>query len=936
MAIPRHDTNFAHYHAHSKFSVLDGTSEVSDLVKRAHELGQPALALTDHGNLGGAVQLYQNANKYGIKPFIGLEGYLIDPEVTDWDTTKERVDRFHFGIIARTEEGYKGLVKFSSMTHTRPRFNRFPRASINDIIELGGEYGDDLILTSGCYFGYVQQGLMQSYDVAYERADMLSQVFPNMFMEAQHHNIHHENEMGDDEIVESIIELADSLGIGVIATQDGHYTNQKDKSAHELMKQLGYGGGDNEFPGDSFHLASADWVAEHYSQEQWDLFEDSYDELLDMHDLKIKPLDTFKVDVPKISKNPKKKFQDSVSAAHKTYTKDMSAKNYDTYTERMAYEMDIILTLGMEEYFNIVEDYVKWCHQQEITVEARGSGNGSYVCFLLGITQVDPIIWGVDFDRFLSKDRTKPADIDMDVEDARRKELVDYLLAKYEAVNIGTWGKMGTRYDEVENVERGSILVSWKSAKRRQCEEEAYAHYKRMSPNVEPKVGEYKARGAAMFNKYYAHINDVRDVATVEPDEYEPLRRLSELQVFKSYGCHAGGILLSGEHIKIEDYIPTMLVASSNTRVTQFDMDDVEEFGLLKMDILGQATLRTMKLAQEMIGRADPTNFDWIPNDDKDATKILREGRTNNGIFHFEGWTKAKGGKEMGIRSTKDAILASALYMPGAMNSGQTAHYNDMRKNADKRRSIQYIHPIFEKHLKETHGAYVYQNQVMSILRDLGFDIPSINVFLKVVKDSGAGSGDRNAERIVPLKAQFDKLWKQHGIDPAEREGAWDALCGFAVYGFNKAHASGYGIRSYRCAYLKAHYPLEYMTALLQTWAGRQKEDLYVKEVRRMEIRIMPPHINISGDSWSIDRQRKAIRRGLLSIKGVGAASAKAIADGQPYSSLTDLYNRTSARAVTGMKDYLAGKPPKGVTEKLIEARAFRDVPLVDVGEPPF
>lgn len=932
--LPREGSNFFHVHLHSQFSALDGMVKVSRLVEKAKREKQPGIALTDHGNMGGTVQLYKGAKKAGLKPFPGIEIYLIDPQQTDWENPPKgtKVGRYHLGLLALNEDGYKALVKFTSLTHTRPRFNRFPRAALQDLMELGMNHGKDIALTTGCFFGLVQQGLIRGgKKEARNRLKMLAQWFPNLYVELQDHNIlHTETEdtlpefQEDKDIVRALYELAQELGLPVIATQDAHYCDQREKKAHALMKRMTYGGADDEFPGDSFHMASAEWVAEHYDQDVWDACEKGFKRLLKSHDLSIPPLDEFKPDVPKISKHPKKSLEAKARGALARYLKFKKIVKSSVYEERYEYEMDVINYLGMAEYFLIVRDYVEWCHDEGICVEARGSANGSLICFLLGITQVDPIIEGVDFDRFLSKDRIKPPDIDMDIEDSRRGELVHYLLTKYKAVQIGTWGKMGVSYNEREDKETGSILVSWMSSKRRECE----AYVARKIEREGGRKGDIKPRAMALFNSKYGGVQDIRDVKEVAPNDYSGLRQIAEMNsVFRSYGTHAGGILLSGERTNIEDYIPTMLVASSNTRVTQFDMDDVEEFGLLKMDILGQATLRVMRLAQELIGVDDATAFNWIPKDDKAATKLLREGRTETGIFHFEGYTKAMGGREMQIKTTKDAILASALYMPGAMNSGQTAHFVRARKDREFRDSIEYVHPIFEKHLKETHGAYVFQNQVMSILRDMGFDIPSINVFLKVVKDSGAGALERNAERIGPLKATFDRLWKKHKMDPAEREHTWESLCGFAAYGFNKAHAAGYGIRSYRCAYLKAHYPKEFMSALLQTWAGREKERVYVTETRRMGIRLMPPDVNVSGALWTMDPNRNAIRRGLLSVAGVGAATAEAIAaereENGEYDSIEDMVDRLPARAFTGGRKYLDTGEATGTVRALLEAGAL-------------
>lgn len=935
------DSNFFHAHLHTQFSTLDGMVPPKRLIEKAAKEGQPAIAFTDHGSMAATVQGYMEAKKHGIKFFPGVEGYLIDPAIEDWENPPKgtKVGRFHFILLARSEDGYKALVKFVSKTHTRPRFNRFPRATLADLAELGQNHGDDVILLTGCYFGYLQQTLVhEGMDKADKVLKMYSQWFPHTFVELQHHNIDHGSdadvlpEFGDDDdIVSALYTLAKANGLPVIATQDAHYCDQREKKAHALMKRMTYGGSDDEFPGDSFHMASWEWVAEHYSEGVWKSCERGYKTMLDLHDVTIEPLDNFRPDVPKMPgvKNPKTTVRKGCLSALDAYAQKqgLSARKRRTYLDRIDYELNVINHLGMASYFVIWQKFAEWCRDEGIAIEARGSGNGSLVNFLLRITQVDPIIWGVDFERFLTKDRIKSPDIDMDIEDVHRPRAMMYLLSLFEAVQIGTWGKLGSRYDEREDTEKGSVLVTWQSSKRRECDERAAKVIERKGG----KKGDITPLSRSMYASKYGHIQDIRQVEEVSPRDYEALVEISQMNsVYRSYGVHAGGVLLGGERVRIDDYIPTMLVASSDTRVSQYDMDDVEQFGLLKMDILGQAVLRTMKTTQELIGKDDVSDFTWIKDNDTEACKILRSGRTETGVFHQEGYTKAKGGRELGVKSTNDAVLMQALYMPGAMDSGQTAHFIRARNNRDFRESIEYVHPIFEEHLKPTHGAYVYQNQVLAILRDMGMSVVDTNLFLKVVKASGAGAKEANEERMEGLYEHFVQLWDKHGIDHDRLDETWDALCGFGAYGFNKAHAAGYGIRMYRCAYLKAHYPLEFMTGTLQTWAGSKKEPTYVNETRRLGIRIMPPDVNVSGASWTMDKKRNAIRKGLVSIPGIGDAAAQAIEqerlENGDYTSLQDMVDRLPARAFSGGAKYMKEGVLSGNIEKFYRAKALRSV----------
>lgn len=890
-------------HVHSSYSVLDGIADVKAMVHKAALDGRPAMALTDHGNMGGVTQLYKACKAEGIAPFPGVEAYLIDPTSVSWESPKrgEKIGRFHVGLLALDTKGYQGLVQLVSLTHTRPRFNRFPRLTLTDMAEFANEYGDHIALTTGCYFGLVQQTLIKEGDAAALRiVQMYSQWFPHTYIELQNHNIKHDDDPAgvpttDTDLNVKLLDLANISGLPVLATQDSHYLDTNHKPAHSMMKRMVYGGAEDEFPGDSFHFASADWMEEHYPRRWWQLAEEGSRNLLEANEVVIPYLDKFTVHMPHLTRNPYKQIKDSC---------EQVVPNTPRYLKRLDYELSVIKDLDIAGYFVLMQTCVEWCHQHGYTIEARGSANGSLVCYLLGVTQVDPIEWGTMFERFLSRDRIKPPDIDMDIEDEARGPLIRYLQRTFDSIQIGTWSQLGVRDEDG----KGSIMVSYLSHLRRKAVEDS---------------GGDKKLGAIRFAQRHGHIKTIADVK--DADDHEGLSALSKVEAYRSYGVHAGGILVSGSDAKISDWIPSMLVASSDTKVTQFDQDAVEEWGFLKMDWLGQATLRTMRLCQEMIGRADPTDFSWIPKDDGPACKLLREGRTDTGIFHFEGYTKSKGGRELGVRSTKDAVLVQALYMPGAMDTGQKDLYIHRRRDPEARARVKYIHPVFEDALKETYGAVVFQEQVLSIMRGLGMSIEGINKFFKVVKDSGKGAVERNVERLSEVRKEFDELCAANGITNTDE--AWGQTAGFVAYGFNRGHAAGYGIRSYRCAYLKAHYPLEFMTALLQTWAGDKKEKLYIREARRMGIRILPPDVNVSGVLWTIDRKRKAIRKGLISIPGIGMAAADDIAHHAPYTSIGDMVNRCSGRTMSGGKLYLnEGKIAGGNLLKLYEAGALASI----------
>lgn len=940
------ESNFFHAHIHSQYSTLDGMTSVKRMVEKAARYGQPGMALTDHGNMGGIVALYKACKENGILPFPGFEGYLLDP---NWEgDLQDQIDRYHFGMMALTERGYMGLVELVSKSYTRPRFSRFPRLLLSDLAEFGQSYGHDVALTTGCYFGLAQQSLVhEGPDQAKRVIKAYANWFPNTYVEVQHHNYDHSDDdtaLGfdtDDKIVDAMFEIGQELGLPIIATQDAHYCDQSEKKAHGLMKRMVYGGEDPEWKGDSFHMATAEWVADHYYEDQWSVFEDGYADLIEKNKVRIKPLDKFVIDVPSVTKTPDKEIRKACETWLKHYLgqRGIGGKRAQLYRDELDEQLSVIEDLGMASYFVIVKRFVEWCRSEHIAIETRGSGNGSLVLYGLGITQVDSVEWDCMPERFISRDRKKPPDVDIDIEDARRGDALLWWAENFDSVQIGTWGKLGITVNPETGEEKGSVFATWITGKRNQCFKEAWEEEVRRAEKEGRKPVKYQAEDKAKvrFKKEFGWMQGIKDVQRYSGKDYVALKRIAHMDsVYKSYGVHAGGVLLSGDNVLIEDYIPTMLVASSDTRVTCYDMDAVEEFGLLKMDLLGQTSLSVMRRCQQMIGVDDPTDFSWIPLDDKAALRLLRTGRTDTGIFHFEGWTKSKGGKELGVKSVKDAILVQALYMPGCMDvaPGQSISMKDLylrrRNNKIERDSVTYLHPAFEQALKPTYGCVVFQEQVIQIMRNLGMSIASINKFFKVVKDSGRGAVERNKERMAEVRQEFDDICHANGIDPDE---AWAQTASFVAYGFNKNHATGYGIRSYRTAYLKAHYPLEYMTALLQSWAGSKKEPVYVREAKRMEIPVLAPDINISGASWTLDQKRKAIRRGLVSIAGIGEKAAQEIESKAPYSSYEDFVTRVNGKIITGCKDAreaieegVENENMKGILKILIESGAMRSV----------
>jgi DNA polymerase-3 subunit alpha len=887
-----------HTHVHSEFSTLDAISSVDTLVGKAAKMGQPAMALTDHGNPSGWVQLYRAGQKHGIQVFPGLEGYLTVDPIVEPQKGDPPLDRFHIGMLALNIDGYQGLSGLISRSHTRPRFNRFPRFDLNDLAEFAS---DDIAILTGCFFGLVQQTLInKGQEPAKRIVEMYARWFPNTYVEIQNHAIDHEG-VSDKEICEELYDIANSVGLPIIASQDSHYCDSNQKSAHDLMKRMVYRGGEeakDEFPGDSFHLATTEWVQEHHKKKHWKAALEGSKTLLESHDLIIPALDTYTAHVPTLKKNPQRWLHKTTWKALGDLVKAGKLKgSLKKYQKRLKHELGIIDYLGHAGYFSVVHFVTDYCQDNNICVEARGSANGSLVCYLLKITSIDPIEWGLLFERFLSRDRKKPPDVDLDIEDVRRPEVLEVIFKNFGASQIGTFAQLGVRDDPEKGDDKGSILVTYNS----------YLRNKLGNDKFIPKFG----RG----------IDTVGDVESHSRADYQGLRQLAKVKVKRSYGVHPAGLLLNGDNLKVEDFVPMMLVASSNTRVSAFSGEDAEEFGLLKLDLLGQRTLTTMRRCQELIGLNDPCDFSWIPPNDRATLKYLTRGNTDNGVFQFEGYSMALGARNLQIKSTMDCVLAGALFRPACIDSGVTKTFIDRRKNPDLRSGIEYPHPAFEKILRGTNGLVLFQEQVLEIMRSLGLDYEGINTFFKIVKDSGKGATARNLERIKEVEKQWEDICDRNGIE--DPEWAWTYIEGYTKYGFNKSHAAGYGVRSYRVAYLKVHYPLEFHAALLESWAGRQKEPVYIREARNCGIRLLSADVNISGASWTIDEKKGAIRRGLSSIKGIGKTAAEELAGNAPYEDIEDMIEKCSNRTVSGAPLFKKEGTFSGNLEKLKEAGAL-------------
>lgn len=852
-------------HTHSRYSANDAMPAVADIVAKAAAQGQPAVGLTDHGNMAGSVELYQACMKHGIKPFPGSELYFvpdIEQHKRDYANKNIKASRYHLGVVAYSSEGYENLVRLSTTSHLQ-HFHK-PLVDFATLAQLADDgHTAGLAVTTGCFFGYAAQTLIKDGEQAVERyLATLDSWFPgSVYVELQNHNIVHD-ETGDeghddDWLADSLLGIADRMGLPCVITQDSHYLEPEDKDDHESLKRLvafGPEADDAVFPGDGFHLGDAAWIRDHHSGPRLTRGLEGLQDLLSRHSLRIPVLDSYSYSVPTVVSSPHEAMVVRV-------TKALEAKglNKPKYLNQLAEEIDVIESADMAGYLMLVAMVTDWLDEHEVPFQTRGSAAGSLLCWLLGITQVDPLKWDLRFERFLSRDRTKPPDIDLDIAHDRRAELIDWLDTKFAAHQIGSWALYGMSGEADDD--RGSLLVRYFSR-----------------------------------NKYRDDAAKTWD--DIPEDDKRMLYKLSDRELFKGMGTNAAGVVITSTKAEFDALVPLAYMARGGY-VTQYSKDDIEALGLVKLDVLGSKTLTVLKRAMDNLGLPVAKLHD-IELTDKPTFSLMKSGNTA-GIFQLEGNSSKWGCMDLKPSHIRDVIAAMALFRPATMSSGGTAAFI-ARKH--KKQTVPVRHDLLTKACKDTYGVLLYQEQVIDILRGLGMGADDLTKFLKAVKASNKSIGAAGAV-IQSYQVWIEEQCNRLGMNDEDRKFLDEAIAGFAEYGFNRAHATVYGLTAYRCAYLAVHHPLEFHAALLAVAAGDPaKEPRYITATRARRVRISRADVNGSKATYAVDSQAKAIRRGLLSIKGVGAKAAAVLEQNQPYKNVEDLVERTPNQPITGSKSW--------------------------------
>ena len=865
-------------HTHSRYSANDALPFVTSIVERAALLGYPALGLTDHGSVSGSIELYKACRKAGIEPLPGIELYVV-PD-TEYATRKSNM---HLTMAAYSEQGYRNLMHVATLSARRYWYKpQIDMADFAAMAEAGATKG--LVVATGCYSGVLPQTLMrQGPKAARKVAETLAGWFPQVYVELQNHGIDdygNDLDWTDDELCAALYEIAGEAGLPMVVTRDSHYVDESERPLHEAFKRLITFSDDPDdgiFSGSGYHMTDEDGLRGYFEPAHLAAGLEGLAHLAERAYVRLPEMEVFSLKIPDVSVtgDPQKELEEKSFAAFnsKPFAADLE------YRGQLKAELDVIRNGGMAPYILLVLLVCEFMVKKGISFTARGSACGSLVTYVLGITPLDPIRFKLRFDRFLSHNRIKPPDVDLDIEHTRRDEVVAFLTAHWAVRSIGSHMKYSLFEDESTDDSKGSLRVKY---------------YSTMKKRGEPKIA----------------------WSEVPEEDKKTLYTLGDMKLISGYGTHAAGYIVAPDESSVAQ-LPLAYIASSKKLVTAYGKKNVETLGFLKLDLLGSRTQTAIKVMEELSG----ISFEDIPDNDKATLRMLGSGQTT-AIFQMEGFTTSKGSARMKPKNLEEVIAAMALFRPAAMGSGATGDYLARRAGRDRA-------PARHKDIMEstslTHGVLLYQESVMDVMEKLGMSGVQLEAMLDAVKASNEYSAGaaKVIEDNLPLIASLGQSrgWAQEDVDWL-REG----LAAYADYSFNRAHAAAYGITAYRTAYFRTHYPDYFWTAQLVAYQDHKKVGGYTMAARRDGVKVLAPHVNHSLDTYSYDRERKAIRRGLLAVKGVGATSAKELAAKAPYSSLADLGQRVVSGKVTGAKWLPLGRSPEeagGIIAALADAGAL-------------
>jgi len=865
---------FTHLHLHSEYSLLDGLPKIEAILDKAKELNQEAVALTDHGVLYGAVEFYKKAKEKGIKPIIGCEVYLAYEKM---DQRRPNIDdkKYHLVLLVKDEQGYKNLVKLVTKAHLEGFYYK-PRID-EDLLE---QYSQGLIGLSACLQGKIPQLILANkIEEAKKTALKYQSIFgkDNFYLELQYHP----NIKDQEKVNKVLVDFSKELKIPLIATNDAHYLNKDDAKIQDILMLINTDARPDDperltMLGDDFSMKSTEEMVEHFKE---------YPEAIE-NTQKVTELCNFEF---KLGKTIMPSYEVPENKKPIEYLREICEANLEKkygknppsiVLERLEKELGVIERTGFATYFLIVQDFVNWAKENRIVVgPGRGSAGGSIVAYLTNITEVDPIKYNLLFERFLNEQRISMPDIDLDFTDRRRDEVINYVAQKYgrnHVAQIATFGRMAARA-VVRDVGRALGY--------------AYSYCDRIAKLIP---------FGFKLDEAISKISELRDL--YENDE--KARNLIDISR-KLEGCarhistHACGVVISP--FPLEDVVPLQHPSQKDQSIiTQYEMHSIEDLGLLKMDFLGLKNLTIIEdtLSRIYEVRKESVNVQNLPDGDKLTYKLLQEGKTT-GVFQLESEGMKRILRELKPTNIEDISAVLALYRPGPMQFVQQ-YIN--RKNGKEK--ITYLDERLKPILEKTYGICIYQEQLMEIARTIaGFTLNEADILRKAV-------GKKIPELLANQKEKFIQGAINNGTKKEIAEKIWEWILPFAQYGFNKSHSVAYALISYQTAYLKAHYPVEFMAALLTS----EKNDVeriavLIEECKDMGIQVLPPDINESYRNFSVIPGENKIRFGLTAIKNVGEHIVEVI-----------LAERKANGPFKSFEDFISRIDPKELNKKSLES----------------
>ncbi len=935
-------TKFVHLHVHSTYSLLDGAAQIKALVSRVKELGLQACALTDHGAMYGIIDFYEECHKQGIKPILGVEAYMARRSHTDRDHKQDHKS-YHQLLLAETYEGYKNLIKLVSIAHLdgyyyKPRIDK----------ELLRQHAKGLIGTSTCMNGEIPRRLLANYEDGCKALEEYLDIFGtgNFYIELQHHP-------SDEETVEVnqlLRKLARQYDVPMICTNDVHYLKPEDAEAQDVLVCVSSGKTVN----DPNRLSMLDY---NVSMVDADTMAEWFADVPEALENTVKIAERCNVEIPMgISIMPIYPIPDDFKITGKNKDKrdryflrhlcevgikerygfdytcddsradkqilDSPLNNFDESIEervskRTEYELSVIEAMGFESYFLITQDFINWARAHNILIgPGRGSAAGSLIGYLLHITNVDPLYHNLIFERFLNPERISMPDIDNDIEDARRDEVIDYVRSRYGADRVAqiiTFGTMAARA-AVRDVGR-ALGVSYKD-----CD-----YIAKLIPS---------GPGGMTISQAVKEIPELKEVYANNEQLHKLLDIASSLEgVARHTSIHAAGVVVTRD--PLTEYVPIQRAArDENIIVTQYAMNQVDHIGLLKIDFLGLSNLNIIQQALRVIRkiRQVEINLDTLPIDDAPSYELLARAETT-GVFQLESAGMKRYLKELKPTQFEDIVAMVALYRPGPMDA-----IPDFIEAKHGRKKVTYLHPILEPILKDSYGVIVTQDQVLEVARKFaGFTYGQADVLRKAVGKKIKALLDEQRDKFI------NGAINNVGIDQKTAQKVWDFVEPFARYGFNRAHAVCYAMIAYQTAYLKAHYPVEFMASLLTSdLSNLDRVGIEIAECRQMGIEVLQPDINESfvefgalfyKDATWLPEEEKAkktrdayIRFGLGGIKNVGVQATEHLIEerkrGGKFKDFGDFLVRCSS---TLNKKVLENLAMAGALDSLMERQAVLD-----------